>query len=200
VNFTKHEKIIIIVNIIGALFFTMLFIIRSNYEFIIYIFVLGAIMSLIIGTHKIFKYSVGVLWALTIWSFAHLVGGGLEYAPGEVFYKLMILPIIGEPYSILKYDQIVHFYGFWVSGIVMYYILKPSLVGAIVNKRSVIFVIVMASLGLGAVNEIVEFGATVAVPDTNVGGYVNTALDLVSDLLGALGAGIYLRYKYFKNN
>ncbi len=197
-NFTKHEKLIIAVNVIGALFFTVLFVSRGNYEFIIYIIVLGSLMALIMGTHKIFKYSTSVLWALTIWSFAHLIGGGLEYAPGEVFYKLMILPIIGEPYSVLKYDQVVHFYGFWVSAIVMYYVLKPSLTKNIINTRSIIFIIVMASLGLGAMNEIVEFGATVIVPDTNVGGYENTAIDLVSDLLGAVGAGIYLRYKYFK--
>jgi len=196
-NFTNHEKIIIAVNIMGALFFTTLFAMRGNYEFIIYIFVLGGLMALVIGTHKTFKYSTSILWALTIWSFAHLIGGGLEYAPGEVFYKLMILPIIGEPYSVLKYDQVVHFYGFWVTGIVMYYVLKPSLIKNIANTRSIIFIIVMASLGLGAVNEIIEFTATVVVPDTNVGGYENTAIDLVADLLGAVGAGIYLRYKYF---
>ena len=51
----------------------------------------------------------------------------------------------------------------------------------------------MAGLGLGAVNEIVEFTATVITPNTGVGGYVNNALDLVTDLLGAVIAIIYLR-------
>ena len=197
-DFTKQEKIVIAINIIGALSFATLFAVRGNYEFIIYILVLGCLMALVMGTHKTFKYPISVLWALTIWSLAHLVGGGLEYAPGEVFYKLMILPVIGEPYSVLKYDQVVHFYGFWVSGIVMYHVLKPSLIKNVLNTRSIIFIIVMASLGLGAVNEVIEFTATVVVPDTNVGGYENTAIDLVADLLGAMGAGVYLRYKYFK--
>jgi len=35
-------------------------------------------------------------------------------------------------------------------------------------------------------NEIVEFFATVILPETGVGGYINTSLDLVFNLLGAL--------------
>ena len=44
----------------------------------------------------------------------------------------------------------------------------------------------MIGLGFGGLNEIIEFGATVISPNTGVGGYVNTALDLVADLIGAL--------------
>jgi putative membrane protein len=40
-------------------------------------------------------------------------------------------------------------------------------------------------MGLGALNEIVEFAAVVASPSTGVGGYYNTALDLVFNGLGA---------------
>ena len=31
------------------------------------------------------------------------------------------------------------------------------------------------------------------MPETGVGGYVNTSLDLVSDLVGALGALVWIR-------
>ena len=41
-------------------------------------------------------------------------------------------------------------------------------------------------MGLGAVNEIIEFTAVLAVPDTNVGGYYNTALDLCFNAGGAV--------------
>ena len=41
-------------------------------------------------------------------------------------------------------------------------------------------------MGLGAVNEIIEFSAVLAVPETNVGGYYNTALDLVFNGSGAI--------------
>lgn len=191
---TKHEKIIVGVNLLIVLFFSIFFLLDENYEFIMYIFVLLALMALIIISHKKFRYSTGVLWALTAWSFLHLVGGGLTYIEGEVFYKLMIIPIIGEPYNILKYDQVLHFYGFWVAALVAYYVLKPSLRDNLESKGSILFIIAMVSLGLGGLNEIVEFAATVSVPDTNVGGYENTAIDLVADFLGALGAVIYIGF------
>lgn len=191
-EFTRHEKMIVGVNLLIVLFFSTFFLLDKNYEFIIYIFVLLALMTLIIISHKKFRYSAAVLWALTVWSFLHLVGGGLTYVEGEVFYKLIIVPIIGEPYNILKYDQVLHFYGFWVATLVVYYVLKPSLRDNLEGKSAILFIVAMASLGLGGLNEIVEFAATVSVPDTNVGGYENTAIDLVADFLGALGAVIYI--------
>ncbi len=40
--------------------------------------------------------------------------------------------------------------------------------------------------GVGALGEVVEFAAVVAVPDTNVGGYTIAAVDLVCNLIGGL--------------
>ena len=39
--------------------------------------------------------------------------------------------------------------------------------------------------------------ATLLVPETNVGGYVNTSWDLVSNLIGAIAAAIWLRQSAF---
>ena len=44
---------------------------------------------------------------------------------------------------------------------------------------------------MGAVNEVLEFAYTLAVADTQVGGYQNTGRDLVANLLGGLTAGVY---------
>jgi hypothetical protein len=53
----------------------------------------------------------------------------------------------------------------------------------------------MAGLGAGALNEIIEFAATVIFPDTGVGGYVNNSLDLVFNLLGAVVAMAVIKLK-----
>jgi hypothetical protein len=45
-------------------------------------------------------------------------------------------------------------------------------------------------MGLGALNEIIEFSAVMLVPNTNVGGYYNTALDLAFNGLGAVTATV----------
>jgi hypothetical protein len=42
------------------------------------------------------------------------------------------------------------------------------------------------------VNEVVEFVATLLIPETNVGGYRNTGWDLVSNLIGATTAATWI--------
>jgi hypothetical protein len=48
-------------------------------------------------------------------------------------------------------------------------------------------------MGFGALNEIVEFVAVLSVPSTNVGGYINTGWDLVSNLVGCVLAAVAIR-------
>ena len=49
-----------------------------------------------------------------------------------------------------------------------------------------------AGMGLGALNELVEFIATLLIPETNVGGYLNTGWDLVANFVGATLAAIII--------
>jgi len=58
----------------------------------------------------------------------------------------------------------------------------------------------MAGLGVGALNEIIEFIIAQIVPETGVGGYLNTSLDLVSNLIGAILAMLYIKYGYLTKN
>ena len=191
----KGQWPILIVNVISIIVFSFVFFARKNYEFAIYIGVIIFFLWLILYTNKKVNYPNYVLWGLTTWSILHMAGGGLKIGEG-VLYGAMLWPLIGEPYNILKYDQFVHAIGFAVATLAMFHVLKPSLKGNF-GWKSVSLVVVMAGLGLGALNEIVEFIATIIVPSTGVGGYENTALDLVSNLIGAILAMIYI---YFKEN
>ena len=40
-------------------------------------------------------------------------------------------------------------------------------------------------MGFGGLNEVIEFFLTLTLPETNIGGYINTGWDLVSNLVGA---------------
>ncbi|MGD0078922.1 MAG: hypothetical protein ABSB91_09915, partial [Sedimentisphaerales bacterium] len=60
-------------------------------------------------------------------------------------------------------------------------------------------VVMMAGLGVGAFNEIVEALVAAIVPQAGVGGYVNTALDLISDLIGAILAMAFIKLRYLHN-
>ncbi len=47
-------------------------------------------------------------------------------------------------------------------------------------------------MGLGALNESVEFIATITIPETNVGGCLNTGWDLVANAVGATLAAVVI--------
>lgn len=188
----KEQLIILGVNVLALLIFTSIYIYRQNYEFLIYVGVIIFFLTLILFTFNKVNYPSGVLWGLTIWSLLHM-GGGTIFIAGTRLYELMLLPIVGDPYYILKYDQFVHAFGFGVTTLIVYELLKPSLKQPIEKWTSLSIVVVMAGLGAGALNEIIEFFTVVVSPSTGVGGYENTALDLVSNLIGAIIAMIYIK-------
>lgn len=189
----KGQKLILIINLIGIFVFTLLFLSRQNYEFLIYIAVIIFFLLLILLTNEKVNYPNIVLWGLTVWAFLHMSGGGI-YVRGKKLYELILIPLIGDPYYILKYDQFVHMVGFGIAALAMYYLLKSRLKK---NNQwvAVSVVIIMAGLGVGALNEILEFIATVITPETGVGGYINTSLDLVFNLIGAILAMAFIIIK-----
>ena len=189
----KGQLPIFIVNLIYLAVSSFIFLGRENYEFVMYIGVIILILVLILATNKKVNYPNSVLWGLTVWGILHMAGGGLRITDDKILYQLILIPI-SESYQILKYDQFVHIVGFLVATLLMYALLKPNLKDKI-GWWSVGIVISMAGLGVGAINEIVEFIATVVMPKTGVGGYINTMLDLVADLIGAVIAVIWIKTK-----
>ena len=154
---------------------------RGNLEVLFYIVVMLVLIGVVYAVDRSVGLSTGVLWALSLWGLAHM-GGGLLTVPASwpvssesrVLYTLWLIP------GRLKYDQIVHAYGFGVTTWVCW----QGLTAAIRRRGGA----ATAALGFGALNEVVEFVATLLVPETNVGGYRNTGWDLVSNLVGATGA------------
>ena len=55
--------------------------------------------------------------------------------------------------------------------------------------------VILASMGVGAFNEIIEFLPVLFLSDTGVGGYFNVAWDIVFNTLGAIIAMIYITLK-----
>ena len=187
----KGQLPILIINAFGLICFTVLFASRKNYEFLMYIGVIVFFLALILGTNRKVNYPNSVLWGLTVWAFLHMSGGGL-YIDGVKLYEIILVRISDE-YHIFRYDQFVHIVGFGVATLVMYHLVKPLLKPDLPGWTALSIVLVMAGLGVGALNEIVEFMATVLVPETGVGGYTNTSLDLVADLIGAVLALVIIR-------
>lgn len=165
----------------------------GNLEFMWYVFVLVFFAALIGATLSKTHFPAWILWLLSWWGFLHMAGGGVRVGDG-VLYAYRIVHLFGEGESfVLKFDQVVHFYGFFVATLVVWHLLRPHVTN--LYSVSVLLTVLFAGVGLGALNEIVEFLAVVAIPETGVGGYYNTALDLVFNMLGAVSAVLLLRYK-----
>ena len=182
----KGQLPIFITNTAITLMFIGVFLVKQNFEFMIYVGVLIFFMALVLATNKKVKYSNGLLWGLSFWAIAHMAGGGI-YIGDTKLYGTMLIPLVGEPYNILKYDQVVHIYGFGVTTFLMWQLLKPLLDQE--KKKGWVrlsIILVMAATGAGALNKVIEFTATIFDPGNGVGGYINNAIDLVSNLIGAM--------------
>ena len=173
--------------------FSVYYLFIGDWEFLWYVAVMIFFICLIIGTIKYTKLSLLAVWGLCLWGLLHMAGGGLVVGE-EVLYAYRIFPFLdlGGEFYILKFDQVVHVFGFAVATLVMYEIVVSKWVG---SRNLLIFVVVLTGMGLGVINEIVEFIAVVIFPETGVGGYYNTLLDLIFNTLGSIMVATYLCFK-----
>ena len=171
---------------------------NSNWEFVLYIGVVAILGLGVLALHRRVQFSVLTLWLLSIWGLAHMLGG-LLYIPESwpihgdqyVLYNLWIVQ------GFLKFDQVVHAFGFGVATWACWqgwqailgrlgHELQPQW-GALILTGA-------AGMGFGAMNEVIEFGTTLTLPETNVGGYYNTGWDLVANLVGVTIVVLLIRW------
>jgi len=161
----------------------------SNDEFLLYIGVVVLLMGVVWVIHGRVSLTSGALWCLSIWGLVHMAGGLVIVPEGwpvmganRVLYSLWLIP------DRLKYDHVVHAYGFGVTTWVCWQGMRAALEGT-AHRRvrptpGLMVLCAAAGMGFGALNEVIEFAATLLVPETNVGGYLNTGWDLVANLFG----------------
>ena len=197
---------LILFNIIYVTVFAVYYLSIKNYEFLWYVAILLFFLTLILATLKRSRFDRVILWGLSLWGLMHMAGGGVRMG-GKVLYAWPIVHLFGGGESLVfKFDQFVHFFGFGVATLVFYHLFRAYLSeGRAVNWTVLYPLIVLGGMGLGALNEIIEFIAVVIFGQTGVGGYWNTALDLVFNMLGAIGAVIFIHFYYrpkiiLKNN
>lgn len=165
-----------------------------NREFLFYGVVMLALIGLVLWLDSRVRLATPLLWGLGVWGLAHMLGGTLKIPeswadPGTsgTLYNLRVHP------DLPKYDQVVHAYGFLLSSLCGWRALYVASRGVLNPSFGVLMAIVCIGMGLGAINEVIEFIATRIMPETNVGGFVNTGWDLVSNLVGCVLAGLLVR-------
>lgn len=187
----RSEWVVLAITMAYIAGFGALFLSTGNREFLWYIVTLLILVALVgVGQRKA-AFPTAILWALSLWGFVHMAGGGVPMGD-SVLYAHVVVPVLKSGDMVfLRYDQIVHFYGFGVTAWLLWHLLRRHF-PVMDRTRSIYVFAALGSMGLGAVNEMIEFAAVVMFPQTNVGGYVNTALDLVFNAVGAVFAMIVL--------
>lgn len=155
----------------------------------LYVAVMGVLLLPVLILHRRVRLHPAALWGLSLWGLAHMCGGLVEVpdtwptaGDSPVLYNWWIIP------DILKFDQAVHAFGFGLTTWICWQALTWTFAINHVPVRptfGLLTLCIAAGMGFGALNEVVEFVATLTVPETNVGGYINTGWDLVSNLVGS---------------
>ena len=168
----------------------------GNREFVFYIVVMVLLVCVIWLVQREIRLSTAALWALSVGGLAHRAGGLVAVPESwpingdiRVLYSLWLIP------QRLKYDQVVHAYGFGVTTWVCWQGLRAAIRhrgGDATPKFGLMVLAATAGMGFGALNEVVEFAATLLVPETNVGGYLNTGWDLVANATGSTLAALVI--------
>ncbi|MCB1224351.1 MAG: DUF2238 domain-containing protein [Verrucomicrobiales bacterium] len=176
---------------------------QGNGEFLFYIVVMLVLIAVVAWVHRRIQLTTGLIWALAVWGFLHMAGGLVPLPKGwpyegehAVLYSWWIIP----PHW-LKYDQVVHAFGFGVTTMLCWHGMKAAIAGFGVARQSIrptlglLVLSAAAGMGFGGLNEVIEFIAVLTIPNTNVGGYENTGWDLVSNLVGCCGAALLIRLR-----
>lgn len=176
----------------------------GNKEFLFYIITLVFLIATVMAIHRRMSLRAGQLWTLSFWGLAHMAGGLCpmpEFAQIDggqsVLYSLWLVP------GWLKYDQLVHAYGFaittWICWQGLCHHLQVRSNAPIHPSAGLLTLAAAGGMGFGALNEVIEFIAVLTIPNTNVGGYENTGWDLVFNLIGCLTASIMIRMTSHKS-
>ena len=145
-----------------------------------------AAIAVVLAFHSRVGLSVGVLWALAAWGLAHMAGG-LVPVGDAVLYNA---PLWAD---VVRFDRIVHAFGFGTATVACHQALAPVMGTHPRAAGRAVALAFLAGLGLGAINETIEFLSTKVLPETNVGGFDNTGWDMVANTLGCAAAAVGLR-------
>lgn len=187
-SFSFTQKILLVINVVLILGFGAYYLRAANYEFLAYAGTMAVVTAALFGTLAYTRFSTPIIAGVTIWGLLHMMGGSVVIN-GAVLYAYRIYPFFdgGGDFYVLKMDQVIHAFLYGVIGLMFLHVLREII--AIRSHRFLIAMIaVCAAAGFSILNEIVEFTMAMTLPETGVGGYENTVLDLIFNLCGALVA------------
>lgn len=187
-NKQNVEKFIVYFTFIYTAVFSLNALLRGNIEFIYYTALMILSISLILFIHRRMHFYPIVLLSLSLVGLLHLLGGNWMIGDARL-YDTYFIP------DFFKYDNLVHMIGSGVMVMLAHALLTPVLDDRFEHTRKGYFIVllVVVGMGLGAINELVEFIAVLIFDvSKQVGDYTNTLLDLVFNTIGSFAMAAYL--------
>ena len=165
--------------------FSLYAVFNNNYEFLYYSIVMSVLLFGIVSYSKKVYYPLEIVLGLVVFGFLHIIGGNFHIY-GVRIYDYWLVE------GLFKFDNLMHMLGSFLVGIAAYSLIKPHIKE--VPRRLAWTMLILIVMGVGAMNEVLEFIAVVFLGAADeVGGYFNNAVDLVFNFIGGVLAciGIY---------
>lgn len=162
-------------------FFSVHALLANNYEFIFYSAIMLTLLLIVARVYRRVQLSDWIILSLSAFGLLHLAGGNLYYH-GIKLYDLSYLN------GNFHFDNIVHTLGIFLATLIVYNVIHPFIDQRIKNNYVLFYlVLILMALGVGSINEIIELTAVVFLnAGASVGDYLNNALDIVFNLIGAV--------------
>ncbi len=155
---------------------------RPNWP--VYLAVVMVGLAVVVAVDARHPLSLATRIGLGVFAVGHVAGGMVPVGDGVLYATWIVEPV-------LRYDNVQHAIGFGFVGRATWEVLRPRLGPAGDDPHVTWWVVAMAACAFGAVNEIIEWTMTLTIPGTDVGGYDNTARDLVANLVGGLAMATF---------
>jgi hypothetical protein len=183
---TTTQKVLLFTNVALVFGFGVYYLQAFNYEFVAYAGTIAVVTAVLFGTLRYTRFSTAVIVGITLWGLLHMMGGSVMVGDG-VLYAYRIYPFFdgGGDFYVLKMDQVIHAFLYGVFGLMFLHVLR-EIIGVTTHRVLIAGIAIFAAAGFSILNEIVEFSMTIMLPQTGVGGYENTVLDLIFNLCGAV--------------
>lgn len=153
---------------------------RSNWPVYLVVVLVGAVTAVTVQARHPLSRTTRV--GLSLFAVGHVAGGMVPIGSGVLYGVWLWQPVV-------RYDNVQHAWGFGIVGRATWEVLRGRLPPARHDPGLVAWVVVLAATAVGSVNEVVEWVMTLTIPGTDVGGYDNTARDLVANLVGGVLVG-----------
>ncbi len=181
------EKFIVYFTSVYTAVFSVNALLRGNVEFVYYTAMMIMSITIILIIHKRMHFYPIVLMSLSVLGLLHLLGGNITIGNMRL-YDIYFIP------GLFRYDNFVHTLGSAVMVMLAHALLTPVLNDEFEQRRGYfILLLVLVGMGLGAINELVEFVAVLIFNvGQQVGDYTNTLLDLCFNTFGSIVMASFL--------